>query len=150
MTHPPPPSQYEVAVAVPPPHVATAQTNVVPFAGPHAATLEPSQVAAQFPPAPMQGEREPRGCPPITSVHVPIDDAMLHAWHWPVQVELQHTPSTQLLAPPGHSLAVAALQAVPNGRWHAPLTPDTLHFKPVAQGPSVQQTPSAHVSPSPG
>jgi hypothetical protein len=33
--------------------------------------------------------------PEVTVVHVPFVAARLHAWHWFVQVVLQHTPSTQ-------------------------------------------------------
>ena len=46
---------------------------------------------------------------PVTLVHVPIDPATLHAWHWFLQSLLQHTPSTQKLLV--HSLL--APQATP-------------------------------------
>ncbi len=35
-----------------------------------------------------------RGAPVIRE-HVPALPDSLHAWHWPVQAELQHTPSAQ-------------------------------------------------------
>jgi hypothetical protein len=54
---------------------------------------------------------------PLTPVQTPIEPVTSHAWHWPPQLELQHTPSMQLplaQSPP--------LQAWPCGRaTHVPL-----------------------------
>ena len=77
----PPPLQYPVAVPTPLLHVATEQTVVVPGAAPHAAMLEPSQIAAHEPPAPVHFVRALWGWPPMTAVHVPMFPETSHAWH---------------------------------------------------------------------
>ncbi len=51
----------------------------------------PPQVVPPF----TQPGRAPCGCP-LTAVHVPAEPATSQAWHWPEQLALQHTPSTQM------------------------------------------------------
>lgn len=46
-------------------------------------------------PDPAHAPREPWGAPLGTFEHAPTEPPTSHAWHCEVQVELQHTPSTQ-------------------------------------------------------
>ncbi len=39
--------------------------------------------------------RAPCGAP-VTAEQLPTEPGTSHAWHWPPQAALQHTPSTQL------------------------------------------------------
>jgi hypothetical protein len=54
----------------------------------------PSQAPAHAEPVPAHAVRAPCGAPAI-GAHVPGLAVESQASHWPVQVVLQHTPSTQ-------------------------------------------------------
>ena len=72
------------------------------------------QLPPQAEPSEVHWERLPRGCCPAGTVEqVPRDPARLQAWHCPVQVELQQTPSTQV--PEAHWSE--AEQATPFAPW---------------------------------
>ena len=59
----------------------------------HAWVFVPSHAPAQVP-VPSQAVRVPCGAP-VTGEHVPTWSVRSHAWHSPVHVVLQQTPSTQ-------------------------------------------------------
>jgi hypothetical protein len=95
----------------------------------------------------------------LIAEHVPSAGPS-HASHWPVQRELQHTPSTHV--PEMHS--ASALHAEPFVSRHCPLPAPALagaHCEPLAHLETAQQTPSTqkplvqsaaveHASPRPG
>jgi hypothetical protein len=61
----------------------------------HDAVLLPLQLPPHSEPSLVQAVRAPCGAP-LTAVQVPTLPETSHAWHWPPQAALQHTPSTQL------------------------------------------------------
>ena len=66
------------------------------------------QLAGQLLAVPLHKRLLPQalrpGVPTTAKPHVPLGDvsAALQLWQSPVQVELQQTPSTQRVEPPGH------------------------------------------------
>jgi hypothetical protein len=73
-----------------------------------AAVFVPSHAPPQSEPSLLHAVRDPWGAP-ATATQVPTLPATSQAWHWPLQLVLQQTPSTQLPLP--HWLA--AVQAPP-------------------------------------
>jgi hypothetical protein len=74
-------------------------------------------------------------------VQVPTWPGTSHAWHWPLQLELQHTPSTHW--PFAHWLAPA--QALPFARNGMQRPPE--QKVPVTQSVSLAQLPRQAVAP---
>jgi len=76
----------------------------------------PPQLPLQGP-VPRQAGRVPTGSP-STVLQIPADPATLQAWHWALQLVLQHTPSWHV--PLSHS--ALSLHAAPFGRFalHTP------------------------------
>jgi hypothetical protein len=61
------------------------------------------------------GGRLPTGVPAIVT-QLPSAPAVLHAWHWPVHEDVQHTPSTQYAFPSGVAAQVpGVVHEVPAG-----------------------------------
>ena len=59
------------------PHVVVAVGYV------HAVALLPSQTPPHVDAAPVHAGRAPCGVPLATVVHLPLEPATSHAWHWP-------------------------------------------------------------------
>lgn len=121
--HTPAPLHVPAVVSTPAVHEALLQEVVAPGYA-QVVALVPSQRDAQavVEPVPPHSGRPPTGVP-MTLLHVPIEPVTLHAWHWPAQLELQQTPSTQKPLP--HS--VPELQAWPLILAHLPTEPARLH-----------------------
>jgi hypothetical protein len=84
------------AEAVCVPAVQLAARHEVPDPGyAHALVVTPSQAPPHELPSVVQAVREPCGAP-VTAVQVPALPTTSQAWHWPVQVLLQQTPSAQI------------------------------------------------------
>ena len=103
------------------------------------AAFVPSHVPAHAP-LPVQEGRLPCGAP-ATAVHAPTLPTASHASHWPVQAELQHTPSTQW--PELHSASLKQPVPFATCATHTPAA----HQVPAAQSALEAQLPAHEVEP---
>jgi hypothetical protein len=102
----------------------------------------PSQVPPHPEPSSAQTGRTPCGAvPAAVGEQVPALPRTSQAWHWPVQVESQQTPSVQ--KPLAHWSA--ALHAAPGASVAAQTPPE--HQLPLAQSASPRQLPAQAFAP---
>jgi hypothetical protein len=94
----------------------------------------PSQAPPHAVPSVAQAWRPPRGAP-VTGLQVPLRPVTAQDEHCPVQVESQHTPSTQM--PELHWLPPPQDSPGPALGWHMP----ALHQFPPLQLTSLLQLP---------
>jgi hypothetical protein len=110
----PAPSHDAARVATPALQLATRHE---PVGYAQAAALEPSHAPPQPLPSEAHACRAPCGAP-ATLVHVPADAGTSQASHCPVQLELQHTPSTH--CPLAHWFAPVQATPSPPCEWQRP------------------------------